>query len=520
GRTAPSRRRGAPGRSAAPRSQVAQLRAVARSLMVAPLPRDGAGLRVARLRLAPRSPISAPSRGRSWSRRSLATARGSGSLGCPSLPGRPSPRRRSVAHGRTAPSRRRGAPGRSAAPRSQVAQLRAVARSLMVAPLPRDGAGLRVARLRLAPRSPISAPSLGRSWSHRSLATARGSVTLGFASLPGRPSPRRRSVAHGRTAPSRRRGAPGRSAAPRSQVAQLRAVARSLMVAPLPRDGAGLRVARLPLAPRSPNSAPSLGRSWSHRSLATARGSGSLGCPSLPGRPTPRRRSVAHGRTAPSRRRGAPGRSAAPRSQVAQLRAVARSLMVAPLPRAAPGPPVARLPVAPRSPISARPLGRSWSHRSLATARGSGSLGCPSLPGRPTPRRRSVAHGGPLPILASYCNAPRARRIYDVDMSLPRPTRAVVTGAGSGLGRALCEELGARGAGVLASDIDEAAARAPAAACRAEAVRCDVSRLADVEALADEADRRLGGVDLVVNNAGVATVGRVGDVPIADWEWL
>ncbi|HKA88293.1 MAG TPA: SDR family NAD(P)-dependent oxidoreductase [Haliangiales bacterium] len=105
-------------------------------------------------------------------------------------------------------------------------------------------------------------------------------------------------------------------------------------------------------------------------------------------------------------------------------------------------------------------------------------------------------------------------------MSLPRPTRAVVTGAGSGLGRALCEELGARGARVLASDIDEAAARATAAACRAEAVRCDVSRLADVEALADEADRRLGGVDLVVNNAGVATVGRVGDVPIADWEWL
>jgi len=107
-----------------------------------------------------------------------------------------------------------------------------------------------------------------------------------------------------------------------------------------------------------------------------------------------------------------------------------------------------------------------------------------------------------------------------LDMSLPKPTRAVVTGAGSGLGRALCEELGARGGRVLASDIDEDAARATAAACGGDAVRCDVSRLEDVEALAVEADRRLGGVDLLVNNAGVATVGRVGDVPIDDWRWL
>ncbi len=96
----------------------------------------------------------------------------------------------------------------------------------------------------------------------------------------------------------------------------------------------------------------------------------------------------------------------------------------------------------------------------------------------------------------------------------------MVTGAGSGLGRAMCEELGARGARVLASDIDEAAARATAEACRGEAVRCDVSQLADVEALAAEAEGRLGGIDLLVNNAGVATVGRVGEVPIADWQWL
>lgn len=108
-------------------------------------------------------------------------------------------------------------------------------------------------------------------------------------------------------------------------------------------------------------------------------------------------------------------------------------------------------------------------------------------------------------------------------MSFPHAPRAVVTGAGSGLGRAFCLELAGRGARVIASDIDEAAARATAESCpggRARALRCDVSKLEDVEALAAATDEALGGVDLVINNAGVAASGRVGEVPIADWRWL
>ncbi len=108
-------------------------------------------------------------------------------------------------------------------------------------------------------------------------------------------------------------------------------------------------------------------------------------------------------------------------------------------------------------------------------------------------------------------------------MSFPRSPRAVVTGCGSGLGRAFCLELAARGARVLASDIDEETARATAELCsggRVHALRCDVAKLADVEALAAAADERMGGVDLVVNNAGVAVSGRVGEVSIADWQWL
>jgi NAD(P)-dependent dehydrogenase (short-subunit alcohol dehydrogenase family) len=114
-------------------------------------------------------------------------------------------------------------------------------------------------------------------------------------------------------------------------------------------------------------------------------------------------------------------------------------------------------------------------------------------------------------------------------MSIPSSPRAVVTGAASGLGRAFCVELARLGAKVLASDIDVAGAEETVGLLRAggrtrgveaHAVRCDVSKLEDVQALADEADRRLGGVDVVVNNAGVAVGGRIGDIPIEDWRWL
>jgi NAD(P)-dependent dehydrogenase (short-subunit alcohol dehydrogenase family) len=104
----------------------------------------------------------------------------------------------------------------------------------------------------------------------------------------------------------------------------------------------------------------------------------------------------------------------------------------------------------------------------------------------------------------------------------PNP-RAVVTGAGGGLGRALCREIARRGGRVIASDVNLEAARATVAtlgAAEAHAVAADVSKLPDVERLAAEADQRFGGVDLVVNNAGVAVGGEVGEVPLADWEWI
>jgi len=99
--------------------------------------------------------------------------------------------------------------------------------------------------------------------------------------------------------------------------------------------------------------------------------------------------------------------------------------------------------------------------------------------------------------------------------------RAVVTGAGSGLGRAFCLELARnRRARVLCADIDEAAAKRTAAEIGGVATRCDVARIEEVEALADTAQRELGGVDLVINNAGVAVGGRVGEVALDDWRWI
>lgn len=105
-------------------------------------------------------------------------------------------------------------------------------------------------------------------------------------------------------------------------------------------------------------------------------------------------------------------------------------------------------------------------------------------------------------------------------MSLVDSPRAVVTGAGSGLGRAFCLELHKRGARIVCADIDGALAQKTAAEVGGTDVVCDVARIEDVEALAAAADRALGGVDLVINNAGVAVAGAVGEVPLDDWRWI
>ncbi len=102
---------------------------------------------------------------------------------------------------------------------------------------------------------------------------------------------------------------------------------------------------------------------------------------------------------------------------------------------------------------------------------------------------------------------------------------AVITGAASGFGRefAFC---GARqGMRLVLADLqqdrlDEVKAKLEAQGTQVLAMRCDVRKAAQVQALADAAMDRFGTVHMVFNNAGVGAGGLIWEHSIADWEWV
>ncbi|MBB6627717.1 SDR family oxidoreductase [Nocardioides sp. KIGAM211] len=89
---------------------------------------------------------------------------------------------------------------------------------------------------------------------------------------------------------------------------------------------------------------------------------------------------------------------------------------------------------------------------------------------------------------------------------------AAVTGGGAGIGLAIAEELAARGARVAALDLDTSALPE-----HLTGVRCDVTDRASVQAAIDEVAEKLGGLDVLVNNAGISAVGTVEDLSDDDW---
>ena len=103
---------------------------------------------------------------------------------------------------------------------------------------------------------------------------------------------------------------------------------------------------------------------------------------------------------------------------------------------------------------------------------------------------------------------------------------AVVTGAGSGMGKAFAKRWGAEGMNVVIGDIQTDALDATVAELEATGVpvlgrRTDVSKLSDIEALADAAEERFGKIHLVNNNAGVEGYldGPIWEATAKDWDW-
>src|SRR5713226_535460 len=102
---------------------------------------------------------------------------------------------------------------------------------------------------------------------------------------------------------------------------------------------------------------------------------------------------------------------------------------------------------------------------------------------------------------------------------------AVVTGAGSGIGRALAEAFAAAGSAVVVADIDDGEAevvsqRIQSGGGIALAVKVDVSDAAAVDRLAATTLERFGRVDVLCNNAGVSTFNLISDQTLDDWKWV
>lgn len=103
--------------------------------------------------------------------------------------------------------------------------------------------------------------------------------------------------------------------------------------------------------------------------------------------------------------------------------------------------------------------------------------------------------------------------------------RIFVTGGASGFGRALAERWAREGYRVCIGDIHDERGKETLASLRtlgaiSHFLRCDVTQESDLESARQWLEESWGGVDIVVNNAGVAIGGSITDISIDDWRWI
>ncbi len=100
--------------------------------------------------------------------------------------------------------------------------------------------------------------------------------------------------------------------------------------------------------------------------------------------------------------------------------------------------------------------------------------------------------------------------------------RAIVTGAGSGIGRAIATRLSNEGARLVLADLDEAAVQNVASELDGESLvhQADVTRAADMEALVSRVTGEWDGLDVMVNNAGVGMAATAPDTAEEDYDMM
>lgn len=103
--------------------------------------------------------------------------------------------------------------------------------------------------------------------------------------------------------------------------------------------------------------------------------------------------------------------------------------------------------------------------------------------------------------------------------------RVVITGAGSGLGRALAQEFAIRNWRIAIAEINDERAKESAhmvkkAGGEPLTIHCDVTRPRDLDNVLNIVKREWKGVDILINNAGVASAGWFEKIPLEKWDWI